>query len=413
MGDDAALIVLAVLVVLALYAAVAHRVVRRHRHKAHKAHKKHKKHETHKLEHKQNRKKKEKRDRSESKSGSRSIGSKATGAVAARNVWCGATWMADLTRCTAGSAKPFGQRTLQQMTIPGSHDSGTYSLSGVPAPGATTGSTFGDDMVSFATTVHFPLSDITTPWATAQTVNITKQLEAGVRFLDLRAAWDGIQWRVYHFVLGNNLVDLLQQVAAFLQAHAGEVVVVEIGGIVPGFPPSALANLTDIITRTFGSLLWGPAGSFVPLDAMVAANRRAIVLLDDNGSDPATFCGNGTAIWRMRTYLNNTYSGSDNVADLLTYANAQAAAYRASGPLQNPPRFSTMTWTHTPDTSTIVEGELLFWEPDSLLAFEAAAIAQLPIWLAAQPPGPLSNVFMTDSSNTSPWQQLVAKCNTS
>ena len=59
-----------------------------------------------------------------------------------------------------------GSIYLKDLTIPGSHDSGTY---GMVVPGCA-----------------------------AQGVNVYEQLRAGVRYLDLRVMWNDNDYHIYH-----------------------------------------------------------------------------------------------------------------------------------------------------------------------------------------------------------------------
>ena len=59
-----------------------------------------------------------------------------------------------------------GSIYLKDLTIPGSHDSGTY--------------------------------DMVVPACAAQGVNVYEQLRAGARYLDLRAMWHMFDYHIYH-----------------------------------------------------------------------------------------------------------------------------------------------------------------------------------------------------------------------
>ena len=112
-------------------------------------------------------------------------------------------WMGDMSDA-------LGPRLLKQVVIPGSHDAGTYDFGGVPAP-----------------------------YAQAQDVDITAQLNAGSRYLDIRAAfgspdntkneWDF--WNVHDGFLSLNvrLSDMLQEVADWANqpGHEKEIILAE------------------------------------------------------------------------------------------------------------------------------------------------------------------------------------------
>jgi hypothetical protein len=96
---------------------------------------------------------------------------------------------------------------LSAITLPGTHDSAALRGSAQPPLG---------------------LGIITSKWGECQDLDITGQLQAGIRSLDLRV---GAEFKLRHgrmdFDVGH-LDDALGAVNAFLDAHAGETVLVEV-----------------------------------------------------------------------------------------------------------------------------------------------------------------------------------------
>jgi 1-phosphatidylinositol phosphodiesterase len=86
--------------------------------------------------------------------------------------------------------------TLDQINIPGTHDSGTYGGSGVEG-------------------------------SRTQAMTITQQLNAGIRWLDLRLWPEGSDMRVYHGIVAMPLLlsTILMDIKDFLAAHPNEVVI--------------------------------------------------------------------------------------------------------------------------------------------------------------------------------------------
>lgn len=118
-------------------------------------------------------------------------------------------WMAALSDL-------IGNKPLNQVVLPGTHDSGTYSLlSGVAAPDADN-----------AIVVQYgSLVGVTEGWAKAQQRDITQQLEDGIRALDLRPCIDaGGTARICHGLYGPELQGMLMDVADFAASHPKEIV---------------------------------------------------------------------------------------------------------------------------------------------------------------------------------------------
>jgi len=105
------------------------------------------------------------------------------------------TWMTDVRVDTFGGASPFGNRPLNQITIPGSHDAGCYTTTAFSALSRT------------------------------QTQNIAQQLAGGIRYFDLRPRKNGIQFWTYHGPYYGGRLDgatgIIQDVANFLGGPAG------------------------------------------------------------------------------------------------------------------------------------------------------------------------------------------------
>jgi len=104
------------------------------------------------------------------------------------------TWMTDVRNATALGAAPFGNRPLNQIVVPGTHDAGCYTNSW----GAVVSRT--------------------------QTQDIAQQLAGGVRYFDLRPCKNEQQFWTYHGPYWGGRLDggtgILQDVASFMAGAA-------------------------------------------------------------------------------------------------------------------------------------------------------------------------------------------------
>ena len=109
-------------------------------------------------------------------------------------------------------------KTLAEIALPGTHDSGAYVLGDRKSPDRST-----------AEWLAGLSMNITKPWAITQRLDIKGQLEGGIRWLDMRTAVDGNDFYFYHALLGPKTRDMLRQVRAFLDepGHEHELVVLE------------------------------------------------------------------------------------------------------------------------------------------------------------------------------------------
>lgn len=114
----------------------------------------------------------------------------------------------------------FGKRSdikLSEVAIPGTHNSGTYSIS--PSSSAAPGESSMYDEIG--------IRDITASWARCQTNNLTQQLKDGIRYLDLRIAFNGDdQAIIVHGLESITLKNALDEINVFVKSNPLEIVLV-------------------------------------------------------------------------------------------------------------------------------------------------------------------------------------------
>ena len=118
------------------------------------------------------------------------------------------SWMGDLSASISG-------RTLHELRIPGSHNSGSDVLGSSVAPGKPQ--------------VYAAVPCIIRGWSECQVECVLEQLRAGCRYIDLRtAAVKGkLGLRIVHGLVGRTVLEVLEQVSTFLAASPQEVVVLD------------------------------------------------------------------------------------------------------------------------------------------------------------------------------------------
>ncbi|MEC4806359.1 MAG: hypothetical protein SAJ72_19045, partial [Jaaginema sp. PMC 1080.18] len=132
------------------------------------------------------------------------------------------TWMEDLF---SGSRE---KTPLNEIFIPGTHDSATYNV--------TTDSDLAEiEIKEGRKNINYPKSFIA-PWSKAQDTTIEKQLEAGIRFFDLRPCVkkyakcdnDKPEFWISHSLFSVKLDDVLKQVKSFLEKNKKEIVILDL-----------------------------------------------------------------------------------------------------------------------------------------------------------------------------------------
>jgi len=107
---------------------------------------------------------------------------------------------------------------LFNLTLPGTHDAASFTLTSALSPDPT-GNPVLDALVKLAEKLGIPLQEVITPWALSQNRSLYEQAEDGMRYFDIRAAYNGTDWCSYHFELGLPIYTHLSVLNSFLLLH--------------------------------------------------------------------------------------------------------------------------------------------------------------------------------------------------
>lgn len=206
----------------------------------------------------------------------------------------GADWMG------AMSAQ-IGGLPLNQIVLPGSHDSDSFSIPQAGTPAPAPGGVIAPDAVD----PEDPLSIIqtllpsalvrhfSTPWSRAQDQDTTAQLSDGVRYFDVRiCAGPPADPGVYacHGLYGTPIAAaVLDPVSRFLAAHPTEIVVLDFHGFsAPGSPNSMPIGLHQALADQIHAAFLGKLVSPGPLKAAITPDdiwrtTGRVIVLYNNG----------------------------------------------------------------------------------------------------------------------------------
>jgi len=316
----------------------------------------------------------------------------------------------DLADWMAEDAATVYPRTLLELTLPGTHDSGAYFLTPQLMPDARFPPSWAAAAIALAERLDVPVDRVITPWALTQTLSVGQQLSAGFRYVDIRAGWNGTAWCAHHAEVGVEIARVLRDVSDFLDEHPGEFVVAQVSHL-DGDPGEA--RVRDLRT-TIGEILRGKlvrvgadarkgtgemgvmrSGSVSDsggtarrreqpslnrtVGEMVAGGERALVVFGDgdyalrvpSGSDAHDYDSYPrTHLWPPWT-LHNSYANSDDTKTMTDYVRARVAAFAAE--TESPPgALFKMSWTLTTQTRTVLESALP-GRPRSLRELDAEA----------------------------------------
>jgi hypothetical protein len=294
-----------------------------------------------------------------------------------------------------------GYKSLLDITIPGTHDSGAYNLTDSLMPGDQSDNI--EELIWVAEHLFKPVGDIIRGWATSQDRTFTQQLEGGIRYFDVRAGWDAKTntWRAFHLVMGNSVLDLLREVKAFLDTHPKEIVILEVSHF-EGYPTTEnISELEAGIIDIFGSLLIPPTESLkTPIRDLIERGTRAFVAMDK-----VPIAG---YVWDT-DIIYNTYANSAKLSEMESYNIKQIANYM-SGSYSN--ILFKISWTLTTDADTVLSS-ILPGTPNNLIELADTANTELTAFWTAQKAvnNRMGNILIIDHFQTSSIMATVLEMN--
>jgi hypothetical protein len=242
---------------------------------------------------------------------------------------------------------------LFNLTLPGTHDAASFFLTSALSPDPT-GNPVLDALVKLAEKLGIPLQEVITPWALSQNRSLYEQAEDGMRYFDVRAAFNGTDWCSYHFELGLPIYTHLTGLNSFLLSHPSEIMVIEVSHLASAdLTQKELNALRDMIINIFGSLLYPRIHDFnaTTIGDMIAINQRVIVTL----SDDVTIT-NYTQLWYGSSMINS-YANTDSLPQMISYNTEQVRKFNSLPSLPTDALYK-LSWTLTPQASTIWESIL-------------------------------------------------------
>lgn len=310
------------------------------------------------------------------------------------------SWMGDLM----DSAAPLADRTLDQVAVPGSHDSGSYYLTKALQPGAQPDLV--EDLIKFCEMLGIPAEDIITPWGEAQNVSVFEQLSGGMRYIDLRSGWNGTAWNTFHMEVGNPILTLLTDISKFLAQNPKEVVIIEVSHLDSSNGTADTAALGKMIDEQLGPYLYPAADAFTSTMAqMVAKNQRALVTVSADDIVAAN-----PKLWPSST-IYNTYANSCNLTDMESFNDQQMDTFHGGWNPKTQGLYK-MSWTLTANAGCIISG-YLHGHPTSLQQLADSANVDLQRWynskLATKMRVP--QIVIIDHFQTSPLLNVITQSN--
>jgi hypothetical protein len=284
------------------------------------------------------------------------------------------SWMTDHNRLISG-------KKLSALVIPGSHDSGTYPI--------RSDSGFGpdqDDHPELNTLSYIPafngfVTQIIANWARAQPSSIREQLNAGIRYFDIRVGMTGGELVTTHTLRGAKLATILSEVDAFARAHPQEIVILDFNHFYGVSDLAALA--ATIVAALRGRLVPDRLGPDSTVAEILAAGN--VIVLFDRDLAPRP-----TEIW-PRNHMRNIWFDVQDIDVLLEKMREELARPREAGGLM------VLQAILTPNTAMIIKGLTpLPISPGSLSALGGTVNPRATDLITSKPGGKLPNIVIMD-----------------
>ena len=170
------------------------------------------------------------------------------------------------------------KKKLKDLVIPGSHDSGTFSLD--------KNMEIGPDEPNLIRKFGKLVKPVVYNWSVTQSMTIYEQLRSGIRYLDLRVAYrtadKNSEIRVLHGLFGWTIDQVLDEVNRFVANYPKEIVILDFNHFYK-MDQAAHKTLADTLDASFSKILRAPGaqGPNVTLQEMWKKKENVIVIYNE------------------------------------------------------------------------------------------------------------------------------------
>ena len=239
-----------------------------------------------------------------------------------------------------------GHLTLYDITLPGTHDSASFSLH----------KEVNTHDPEWKKLKHIPrvtgprgLNSVLCRLAQTQAKGFAEQLKGGMRYFDLRVDFDGSDYRFHHLLFGDLVLDHLHEFREFMEQNPSEIIVIEISHMYNQQEPSDPVKLrfqNDLVSA-FGELLYKKRSSGrieSTIEEMRNTNQRIVLTVEDD------FIAKHPLIW-PESLLKNTFPKTAKISEIFEYNLQQMEKFSH----RNPKQLFKISWTATFDAKWFVK----------------------------------------------------------
>ncbi|OGT33155.1 MAG: hypothetical protein A3C44_06160 [Gammaproteobacteria bacterium RIFCSPHIGHO2_02_FULL_39_13] len=310
-----------------------------------------------------------------------------------------ATWMSQIPN----------QRIMNQLIIPGTHDSGTYGIQ----PQSKFSLSPDDPLPLWIEAISniLPISivrPIVAGWSKTQFDSITDQLNNGIRYLDFRVCLYQSHFYLCHALLSIRLREALQQIHHFIAANPSEIILLDINHVYNVMNSAEETQLVQLIQYYLGN-------NEIPntyhvtdtIGTLRASHKNVIILMDAQQSVANPF-------WPEST-INSPWPNASTINDLKNTLDIEMSLRDKI--YQSANNFFVLQVIQTENTDNIINGIINPTHyPNTIADFEIpvnnALIAWLNGYIAEYGSNPINIVIQDWYSNHSELVSLAEQYDT-
>lgn len=222
-----------------------------------------------------------------------------------------------------------GHKRLYELFLPGSHNSGAYTLSNNPSDNS------GELLGKWYSRLAIPLVK---KWCITQSITVLDQLKSGVRFLDFGCDYHNGEFYISNNLIGVRYVKIFEQILKFINDCQSEIIILCFSRFNNAMYHELFYN---ILATSFGVKIARRSEWNMPIDYLINSGRQIIVVYNDD-----SMVENHPKLLPME-FINNIHIPTNTLYDLRVHLEKTAVI---------PRKFAVLSCYLTPDAKDIRDG---------------------------------------------------------
>ncbi len=274
-------------------------------------------------------------------------------------------------------------RVLNQLIIPGTHDSGTDSITSssyfsISDPGPLP--TWLEKISNILPTSI--IRPIVAGWSKTQPYSINDQLNNGIRYFDFRVCYNNADFYLCHTMLGDLVSNALKNIQTFAQAHPSEMIIIDFNHFY-GVDNSALeTQFLQMLKDNLGNSVIPNTYHANSTMGQIRQSKRQIIILMDTDQpilslDLQQFAT--TYLWHERR-INSPWPNASDVTDLKNDLDSEVANRAKTIPTAT--NLFVLQAIETENTDQVIDGIIAPSKyPNNIQSYEQTTNQDLGNWL--------------------------------